>query len=203
MKQLRVLVIAVACVGCAGPQLESQSEPYAAVQTRHHLGEGDTGKPPLDAAPKATPPSAAPELKTGFLPDPEPLVEKHQFEYVIRHVSGELSVVSIAEKTHARPRATARRMGRFAFELWIGRELIDRVRFDFPLLAAEPAPSESSAPNLSQGADVEASILVPRSDRATRAQIVDRATGKVTVLPWPPIADGESHAFDHGSPEKQ
>ena len=37
-------------------------------------------------------------------------------------------------------------MGRFALELWIGRELIDRVRFDFPLIAAEETPGVTRRP---------------------------------------------------------
>jgi hypothetical protein len=82
-------------------------------------------------------------------------------------------------------------MGRFAFELWIGRELIDRVRFDFPMTSADPAPSErkrplDEPPTFSAGADVDRTILVPATPRATRAVLVDRGTQKTTELPWPP-----------------
>ncbi len=45
-----------------------------------------------------------------------------------------------AQVTYPNPVVTARRMGRYAIELWIGQELIERVRFDFPLTAADEAP---------------------------------------------------------------
>jgi hypothetical protein len=95
-------------------------------------------------------------------------------------------------KVFDRPVVTARPMGRFAIELWIGRELIDRVRFDFPLLGAEEPPGDRQSihaePRFEPGLEAERTILVPNSERATRAQLVDRATGKIQALPWPPDA---------------
>ena len=89
--------------------------------------------------------------------------------------------------------ATARRFGRFAFELWLGRELVDRVRFDFPLLATEtPAPASPrpihDTPRFAPGARVSVMLRVPASERATRASILDRATGEVIDVTWPPRA---------------
>jgi hypothetical protein len=85
-------------------------------------------------------------------------------------------------------------MGRFAVELWVGKELVDRVRFEFPLLGADFAPSpgthqERGAPRFSKGADTTATVRVPSSDRATSAQVVDRLTGTLVAIPWPPAAD--------------
>jgi hypothetical protein len=102
-------------------------------------------------------------------------------------------VESVEHRVFDVPRVTPRRMGRYAIELWIGRELIDRVRFDFPLLAAEPVPSGprkplEQPPSLAAGADVTSEVLVPDNPRATRAVLVDRATGETQVLPWPPDA---------------
>jgi hypothetical protein len=83
-------------------------------------------------------------------------------------------------------------MGRFAIELWIGHELIDRVRFDFPMLALdEPGPSTASRPlaeppSFGKGAEVRHKVLIPASERARRAVLVDRATSAVQVLSWPP-----------------
>jgi len=95
-----------------------------------------------------------------------------------------------------RPQPTARRIGRFAFELWVGRELVDRVRFDFPLLATEPPPAPTSprpihdTPRFAPGARVSVVLRVPVSERATRARILDRATGEVIDVTWPPRAAG-------------
>jgi hypothetical protein len=80
-------------------------------------------------------------------------------------------------------------MGRFALELWIGQELIDRVRFDFPLLALEGPKTIARTPLHQPAAfrgKLAVSVLVPASPRVRRALILDRATGKETELSWPP-----------------
>jgi hypothetical protein len=82
-------------------------------------------------------------------------------------------------------------MGRFALELWIGRELIDRVRFDFPLIAAEETPGITrrplhDAPSMVPHAVARIRVSLPASPRATRLILVDRATEKIQELPWPP-----------------
>jgi hypothetical protein len=88
-------------------------------------------------------------------------------------------------------------MGRFAVELWVGSELVDRVRFDFPLLAAEGPPPKKrrpldDPPSLT-GGPLRTTVLVPAAWRARRALLVDRATNTETELDWPP-------RFDAGAP---
>jgi hypothetical protein len=90
-----------------------------------------------------------------------------------------------------RPETTPRRMGRFAFELWLGHELVERLRFDFPLLAAEtprtgPRRPLREVPSFAPGAQVSVSLRLPASERATRARILDRATGESVEVAWPP-----------------
>jgi hypothetical protein len=84
---------------------------------------------------------------------------------------------------------TPRMMGRFAVELYIGKELIDRVRFDFPLLGAdELAGGErrwDSPPSFERKLSTTAAVMIPHSERATRVVLVDRASGRVWPLPWP------------------
>jgi hypothetical protein len=115
-----------------------------------------------------------------------------QWEYELLYDCGEVSVTQVRPLLFEQPVATARRMGRYAVELWIGRELIDRVRFDFPGLAVEAPPPSGprrpldEPPTLAAGAVVARTILVPASPRATRAELVDRATGQRMRLPWPP-----------------
>jgi hypothetical protein len=109
-----------------------------------------------------------------------------EFEYS----GGEIRLAAAQPHTTDKPLSTQRAMGRFAFELWIGRELIDRVRFDFPLLGAEPPRGDivplHAPPSFAVGAEVRRKIVVPASARATLAQLVDRATGDIVLLPWPP-----------------
>lgn len=132
-----------------------------------------------------------PRPKMGSLPDPEPLRTERQWQYEFAYDGGTVSVKGVRAMIFAQPVVTARKMGRYAVELWIGRELIDRVRFDFPGTAAdEPEPPGRrpvrEAPRLGAAAKVVQTVLVPQSPRATRAVLVDRATGQTLELPWPP-----------------
>lgn len=125
------------------------------------------------------------------LPDPTPLLGTRHFDLEFAYDRGAIALLGAREVTTQHPVPTRRTMGRYAFELWIGRELIDRVRFDFPLLGAEAPEAEvvplHAQPSLGAGARVRRTVLVPASERATSARLVDRATGEVTPLPWPPL----------------
>lgn len=155
------------------------------------LEESDTEDEAPVSPPAAPRPTQAPAPRHD-LPDPAPLESAVHWEYRLRIHEGVVSVQSVQRRVFQRPVATPRNMGRFAIELWIGRELIERVRFDFPLLGTEsPVGDQASiheAPRFEPGLEAERTVLVPSSDRATRAQLVDRATGKVQPLPWPPDA---------------
>lgn len=136
---------------------------------------------------KAEPPPPAP---LGSQPDPEPLRISEQWQYELEWNAGQLGVISTTPRVFPKPIVTARKMGRFAVELWIGAELVERVRFDFPLLAADEQDYSRSAraapPSLEKGARVRTTILVPNAPRARRAVLVDRATNETLPLEWPP-----------------
>jgi hypothetical protein len=155
--------------------------------------------PPASASTLAPPsepslePSAAPAGGTehGDLPDPDPLLQRAQWLYTVVYDKGDIHVRESEPLCLERARGTARKIGRFALELWLGRELIDRVRFDFPLLATEEPPAgprrqTRETPRFAPGAVVTTTLWVPASERATSARILDRATGQSLVLPWPP-----------------
>jgi len=186
-------VVVLACSARPATRSADDQPQAPGLTLDHHLAEG-TGDPQsvdleLDAGAEAaapTPPRASP-------PDPAPLSLATQWEYTLRYASGEVSVERTRKLIYPKPVVTERRMGRFAIELWIGRELIDRVRFDFPLLGAEELPAGKRTPlheppSLAAGADVTLAVRVPASPRATRALLVDRATGAERELPWPPDA---------------
>jgi hypothetical protein len=129
----------------------------------------------------------------GSAPDPAALMQERQYEYEVVYDKGAVRVASVRAVRFRRAVVTARNMGRFAIELWIGRELIDRVRFDFPLVAAEDPRRKKARPleeppSFAAGVVATQKVLVPASPRATRALLVDRATGRQTELPWPPEA---------------
>jgi hypothetical protein len=129
---------------------------------------------------------------TGYPPDPPPLVTRQQWSLRLGYRSGQVSLRGARRVELAKPASTPRVFGRFALELYVGKELVDRVRFDFPLLGADELVSagggiaaDNRSPAFAPGLATQATIQVPRSDRPTRAAIVDRATGTVWPLPWP------------------
>jgi hypothetical protein len=205
-------------VACTAPHADTTRAPTLVFPTRFAEGSNPTALPassspeaasePGDAGAgnRAKGPTAgdAPEpLRTGTLPDPPPLRASEHYVYLVIHDHGQVSVQSV-QRWRSRTRLpTARSMGRYAIELWIGRELVDRVRFDFPMLAAEPAPHKGprhplhEPPSLGAGAVVTRRVVVPASQRATRAVLVDRATGVAQPLPWPPRV--QTTASDSGS----
>ena len=158
---------------------------------------GSSAAPAGSSAAKASEP-----VDPGAQPDPAPIVTPHQWDLTLHYARGTISLERVKAVELRTAASTARRMGRFAVELWVGKELVDRVRFDFPLLGADFAPSpgthqERGAPRFSKGADTVTTVRVPASDRATSAQIVDRLSGAAVAIPWPPV---ESSAPGVNSP---
>jgi hypothetical protein len=176
---------------CSGGRYSGPAEGQPAVVFPAPFAEGSPQV--SDAGLEASAPAPAePALrKVGSLPDPEPLRTERQWQYEFVYDAGALRVASVRAMLYPKPIVTARKMGRYAVELWIGRELVERVRFDFPLTAAdEPASTGPKPlrepPALGAGAKVVQRVLVPASPRATRALLVDRATEQAVELPWPP-----------------
>jgi hypothetical protein len=112
-----------------------------------------------------------------------------QVEYELELSEGKVSVKSVKPVKLAEPTVTPRRLGRYAVELSIGRELIERVRFDFPGTAAdEPTtgPKKLSTPlDMGSRAIAHVRLLLPHSPRVRRALLVDRALNTATELEWP------------------
>jgi len=179
-----------ACSGSARLGSDATGGP-SVVMPAHFLEREDPRKAkPAASADKVAADGGAAE-RQGPPPDPPPLVSNAQWLYRFVYKKGNVIVAGVEKKEFERPVATERRVGRFAVELWVGHELVERVRFDFPLLAADPAPegrkqSLRGTPAFGPGAETSREVAVPASDRATRAVLVDRLNGHTTQLPWPP-----------------
>ena len=205
MNPARASVLLCLLAACAEGHYATVEPGHPAFVVPHHIaeGKGEGTDPPLRAT-SASPgssgppaaPASAPHLSaraplSGSAPDPEPLLMAEQWQYQLLYQNGMPSVESAHQQILPRPMPTPRRMGRFALELWIGHELIDRVRFDFPLIAAEEQPGVTrrplhDAPSLAPHAIARIRVSLPASPRATRLVLVDRATEKSQELPWPP-----------------
>lgn len=210
------LVLTLALVaGCSSARYGAPETGAPSVIMPAHFAEGHTGKPEVSEAPdgggigtRPATPATASQGATPTLPDPAPLVTKEHWEFFLEYDRGKIRVKQVKAVTTARPVATARRVGRFAVELWIGRELVDRVRFDFPMVAADelegPEPHNKRplhAPvQFGPGAQTSQHVLVPASDRAASARLVDRSTGEITPLPWPPVPPGATPPASSGHP---
>jgi len=183
----------LALAACTATRTPTNTEATPGVVFTHSVAEGSGDLVDPDGVGALRPrPSAAPAPSTPPAnppPDPEALRIAEQWEYELEWKQGALNVLRVTPRVFPQPVVTARRMGRFAIELWIGPELVERVRFDFPMLALEDdpsAPARPATPSLSKGAHVTTRVLVPAAARARRAVIVDRATETRTALAWPP-----------------
>jgi len=197
---LRLACLAVLLLGCSSARASRPEEltPGLAMPMTLAEGHGDgalaepvpSGMP----APAASAELASPARFTTDPPDPTPLRVAEQYEYTFHYENGKIQLTAVRPVRFATPVVTARRVGRYAVELWIGHELVDRVRFDFPLLAAsEPTPEKRhklyETPPLT-GGPYDMTVLVPAAPRARSARFVDRATRRQAELTWPPAPAG-------------
>lgn len=117
------------------------------------------------------------------LPDPPALRERAQYVVDLRWVRGEVYLVSMNVVTLPAPRESPRVMGRFALELYEGGTLLERVRFDFPLLGAVDADRGAK---LSPKLSTRVGVMFPATSRGTHLELWDRATDTRWPVPWPP-----------------
>jgi hypothetical protein len=143
----------------------------SAAALTHHLAGAAT-----EPTPKA--------MTCSELPDPTPIQTKRWTTLSVRFEKGALDLLSAKSHQSRSLGASKRKMGRFAAELWIGCELIDRVRFDFPLLDTQATGKPESQGAALQG-PFEATVIVPESERATRLELVDRSRDLRRRFDWP------------------
>ena len=169
---MRTLVLAIVAVGCGlVVSAETAAQPRRTIDVTRWL----------DAGP-AIAPVATVEL-TRTPADPQPIVARDRWIFDLRWDSGDMWLLGVRVEVLPAPQPTPRAMGRFAVELYEGPALIERVRFDFPLLgAAEPDAGVS----LSRKLRTSIGVYVPVTSRGTQLLLVDRSTSHRWKLPWPP-----------------
>jgi hypothetical protein len=140
--------------------------------------------------------------------DPPALVERAQWVYDLRWDRGDVWLLGVRRLDLPAPQATPRAMGRFALELFEGPALIERVRFDFPLLgvpdvedagAPGAGSAASAAPSITRLLRTRVGVVFPATSRGRRLDLVDRANGRRWSLPWPPPSPSPSPATDAGA----
>ncbi|MDP9000202.1 MAG: hypothetical protein M3O46_08845 [Myxococcota bacterium] len=168
MRRSLILFALVACVVCTLDALANESRRTIDVSRA------------LDAGPL----ECTSDMTIVPIPaDPSPLVEREQWVFDLRWDRGEVWLLGVQGIQLAVPQPSPRAMGRFAVELYEGRALIERVRFDFPLLGA----SESDAGmSFAKRLGTRIGVVFPATKRGTRLELWDRASNRRWILPWPP-----------------
>jgi hypothetical protein len=121
-------------------------------------------------------------------PDPPPMVSRKQWVFDLRYDKGDVYMIAVHPLDLGVPQETSRAMGRFAIELFEGPTLIERVRFDFPMLGAGAAAADGgymAPPSFEAKLKTRIGVIFPASPRGTRLELWDRATDKRWNLPWP------------------
>jgi len=136
--------------------------------------------------------SAAPSApKEGWPPDPPPVASNTQWVFEIQSKQSVPSISKVTQLTLDKAEPTPRMMGRFALEFYVGRELLDRLRFNVPLNgdgAREGGPGKKRPVFR-----VNTKFFARMADqkRATYLRLVDRATGEIQLFTWPPDKNGK------------
>ncbi len=182
----RAFTLYAPTVSSAAPQGIAGAPHTSTTPKKTAAKAGFAGKGTADSESASAPESAEPKpQKCSSLPDPAPTSTDRWLKLALRFDKGKLELAHATAQPLRKSETTKRVMGRFAAELWIGCELIDRVRFDFPLLAADPAKTSAHDPNFEAAGRFDTIIMIPDSDRATRLELIDRATDARKVLEWP------------------
>jgi hypothetical protein len=178
---LRGRLVLTCCVGALATPAEAGEPPQRSLDMSRAFDAGTAaaGAPDIEITP--TP------------PDPPPMVERAQWVFDLRWDRGDIRLLGVRPIELPAPQATPRAMGRFALELFEGPTLIERVRFDFPLLALPDAPSPDAGvgltpTSLTQKLRTRIGVVFPATSRGTDLVLVDRATGRRWWLDWPVIA---------------
>jgi hypothetical protein len=136
--------------------------------------------------------------KEGFAADPPAHSSEKQWVFDVVYDKGASSIASARSATAKKPIATPRQMGRFALEFWVGKELLDRVRFDVPLLGDDEGERDPKRPfKKPTFSRVTAKLKIQMADhpRATILAFVDRSTGETRRYFWPPDEKGQLTYF--------
>ncbi|MBK8252184.1 MAG: hypothetical protein IPK82_05895 [Polyangiaceae bacterium] len=136
--------------------------------------------------------------KEGFAPDPPVHTSDKQWVFEIKYDKGVRSIERVKSISLSKPAGSPRQMGRFAVEFWVGKELLDRVRFDVPLLGDDTGERDPKRPKKKPTfAQVTTKLKVQMADhsRATVMTFVDRASGDTQKYFWPPDENGRLTVF--------
>jgi hypothetical protein len=195
---LRILPGALAALVAMGLALSATSDAAAEPNDPRDAGAGRDASAGLRDA-------GAPETGGTVIsktpPDPPPMNERMQWVFDLRWDRGEVYLLEVHKIDMGVPHVTPRVMGRFALELFEGPTLIERVRFDFPMLGVPEAPDAGlrTQPRFEPKLRTRIGVLFPATSRGTKLELWDRARDVRVALPWPPHEGAAAPIPDAGS----
>lgn len=164
----------------------AMSATNAAADVRDAGAPRDAGAQVLPDAGAGAPDRGPPISKTP--PDPPAMNEREQWVFDLRWDRGDVYLLEVHKIDMGGPHPTPRVMGRFALELFEGPTLIERVRFDFPMLGAPEQVDGGlrAPPRFEPKLKTRIGVLFPATKRGTKLELWDRARDVRVALPWPP-----------------
>lgn len=129
----------------------------------------------------------------GYAPDPASAATRKQWVFDVLHQRGKTSIVGARAVTLKEPATTARVTGRFAVEFYVGRELLDRVRFNVPLTGDAPEKDPRRPfrrPTFDESVTARLHVQMADNPRASWVKLVDRLSGAEQRFWWPPDEKG-------------
>ena len=132
--------------------------------------------------------------KAGFSPDPPARASKKQWTLEIAARAGKVSAERATSSLLKQAAESPRVLGRFALELYVGPELLDRVRFNVPLMGNGPVEHSTKRAYHNPDTDLVTTSLKVRiadNPRAAYLVLVDRFTEERKRFEWPPAPDGQ------------
>lgn len=143
------------------------------------------------------PPPAPVITITKTPPDPPPTRARAKWMFDLKYDHGDPYLLAVRRIDLPAPEEAARMMGRFALELYEGPTLIERVRFDFPMLGVpEPDAGFRAPPRIEPKLVTRIGVFFPALERGNRLELWDRATDRRWALPWPPVSTPVSAPAD-------
>lgn len=129
------------------------------------------------------------------------MTEREQWVFDLRWDRGDVYLVHVHKTDMGGPHTTPRVMGRFALELFEGPTLIERARFDFPMLGAPEPPDAGfrTPPRFEPKLKTRIGVVFPATKRGTRLELWDRARDQRWQLPWPPKEGAVGAPADAGA----
>lgn len=169
-----LLAVGVGCSLTVASMLAFARAPVAAANADAAVDAGGL----VDAATAPPKPAA----------DPKPLTTRERWLFDLRWQADQPRLVGVQRADSPTPVSTPRVFGRFALELYEGTTLIERVRFDFPLLGADDGRDAGSSARsaLEKNLSTRIGVYFPHTPRGDKLELWDRKSERRWSLAWPP-----------------